>query len=124
MVAYTRFFLEGFETSELPILAEDQDDQVIQALGLFGPLPLNNPGTSPRSLGDVVCILLLLRAAKATEMRWVQNGRQIRDNLPEEGEWLRDFEAAQRSSAVSQETFGNRGHVSGEDAWIGDIRWT
>jgi hypothetical protein len=30
---------------------------------------------------------------------------QISDNLPEEVERLRDVEAAQRSSAISQETF-------------------
>ena len=47
----------------------------------------------------------------------------MRNGLPELSELLCDIEAAQRSSAISQETFRNRGHVPGEDAWLGEIRW-
>ena len=33
---------------------------------MFGPLPLDNPGTGPRSLGDVVRVHLLLWTVEAT----------------------------------------------------------
>jgi len=58
-------------------------------------------------------VLFLFRAMEVTGLRYAQDDDI--DDSPEEAEWLRDFEAAQRSSAVSQETFGNCGHVSGED---------
>jgi hypothetical protein len=57
LITHTRLFLESAEISELPILAEDQDDQVVEALSLFSPLPLDNPGAGPRSLGDVMRVL-------------------------------------------------------------------
>ena len=66
-VAHARPLFEGIEVSKLPVLAENKDDQVIEALGLLGPLPLNYPGTCPRSFGDVVGVFFLPGATEADE---------------------------------------------------------
>ena len=128
LITHTRLCLEGFEVSELPVLAKDQDDHVVEALCMFGPLPLDNPGTSPSSLGHAMRVFFLLRAAR-NEIRkqWTYDKYKLGNrnvSIPKEAEWFRDVEAAQRSSAVSQETSMSHGHVSGKDVWIGDNRWT
>ena len=69
LVTHTRLFLESSEVGELPILFKDQDDQVVEALGLFSPLSLDNPGTGPRSLGDIMRVFFLLRTIEATSMK-------------------------------------------------------
>lgn len=61
-ITHTRLFLEDFEVSKLPVFAKDQGDHVVEALCLFSPLPLDNPGTGPSSFGHVVRVLFLLRA--------------------------------------------------------------
>ena len=63
LVGSTGFALECVEISELPVFAERQDQQVVQALSLGRPLALDDASPGPRRLTDVVRVLFLLRTA-------------------------------------------------------------
>jgi hypothetical protein len=55
------FFFERVHVGKLPVLAEREDQQIIQPLGIWGPLAQDNPSAGPRSLAQVMSILLFCR---------------------------------------------------------------
>lgn len=59
---------ERVQVRELPVLAERQDEEVVELLRLGRPLALDDARAGPGRLADVVRVLFLLRAAR---FRWI-----------------------------------------------------
>ena len=60
--------LQRLQVRKLAVLAERQDQEVVELLCLRGPLALDDACTRPRRLSDVVSVLLLLRASIETRI--------------------------------------------------------
>lgn len=54
--------LQSLQVCELSVLAECEDEEIVELLGLLGPLALDDARASPGCLADVVRVFLLLRA--------------------------------------------------------------
>lgn len=96
--------LQSLQVCKLPVLAEGKDEEIVELLGLLGPLALDDARAGPRCLANVMRVLLFIRATgRACQRCGGQRSVGGGDGSPQLLEGLRDRETAVRGSPVRVE---------------------